>query len=185
MFYPGPDCQHGKIPLWVMGRIWGDGLLYHLPMCVIKHINWLAPTSYLCLCLCLHIRSFAITCTCTCSFVFSDAQASLAPTHVSLSVGPLVILLNFHSINVLGCSTWKVKERWPQLFLDAQAFLAPTHVQRWIFFVIPSHPWRDYFLLLVQKCLNWGVSCKNIQIWVFRAEIFVRYRSALHSQKSV
>ena len=39
------------------------------------------------------------------SMSFLDAQASLAPTHVSLSVRWLVILSNFHSISVSGCST--------------------------------------------------------------------------------
>ena len=33
-------------------------------------------------------------------------------------VGPLVILLNFHSIGVSGCSTWKVEERGSQLFFN-------------------------------------------------------------------
>ena len=39
------------------------------------------------------------------SHFFLDAQASLAPTHVSLSVRWSVILLNFHTIRVSGCST--------------------------------------------------------------------------------
>ena len=59
---------------------------------------------------------------------FLDAQTSLAPTHVCLSVGWLVTLLNFHTIRVSGCSTWKVEKSNPQLFLDAQASLAPTHL---------------------------------------------------------
>ena len=36
---------------------------------------------------------------------FLDAQASLAPTQVSLLVRWLVILSNFHSISVSDCST--------------------------------------------------------------------------------
>ena len=46
---------------------------------------------------------------------FLDTHVSLAPTHLRC---PLVILLNFHSISVSGCSTWKVEERGPQLFFN-------------------------------------------------------------------
>ena len=37
------------------------------------------------------------------------------------------------------------------------------------------------FFFVVQKYSNQGVSCRNIQIRVFRAEILVRYRYALPS----
>ena len=60
-------------------------------------------------------------------------HARVSSTYPSkMSVRPLVrwsvILLNFNSISVSGCSTWKVEKSNPQLFLDAQASLAPTHV---------------------------------------------------------
>ena len=39
-------------------------------------------------------------------FYFLDTHVSLAPTHLRCPlVRPLVILLNFHSISVSGCST--------------------------------------------------------------------------------
>ena len=44
---------------------------------------------------------------------FLDAQASLAPTQVSLSVGPSVTLSDFQSVSVSGRPTWKVEERGP------------------------------------------------------------------------
>ena len=40
-------------------------------------------------------------------------HARVSSTYPSKSVGWLVILLNFHSISVSDCSTWKVEERWP------------------------------------------------------------------------
>ena len=40
------------------------------------------------------------------------------------------------------------------------------------------------FFFVVQKYSNQGVSCRNIQIRVFRAEILVRYRYALRVTQS-
>ena len=55
--------------------------------------------------------------TCMSSSIFR--HASVSSTYPSkMSVRPLVILLNFHSISVSGCSTWKVEERGPQLFFN-------------------------------------------------------------------
>ena len=40
---------------------------------------------------------------------------------------------------------------------------------------------NNYYFFLVQKYSNLGFSCRNIQIRVFRADILVMYRYALHS----
>ena len=79
----------------------------------------------------------------------------------------------------------KCRKRYHELTYPLHICHQSYHEQRWIFLVIPSHAWRDYFFYLVQIYSNEGVSCKNIQIWVFRAEILITYCSVLHSQCSV
>ena len=53
--------------------------------------------------------------------------------------------------------------------------------QRCIYLFMWPHVWPQDFFFVVQKYSNQGVSCRNIQIRVFRAEILVRYRYALPS----
>ena len=48
-----------------------------------------------------------------CPLVRPSVRWSVRP-----SVGPFVILSNFHTISVSGCSTWKVEKSRPQLFCN-------------------------------------------------------------------
>ena len=77
IFTPAQIVSREKFPLWVMGRIWGDSEPYHLPMSIIKHINWLvslhsymAPLHiFVCVCVfvcVIHICAFICICICTC-----------------------------------------------------------------------------------------------------------------------
>merc|ERR1719430_743314 len=50
-----------------------------------------------------------------------------------------------------------------------------------IYLFMWPHVWPQDFFFVVQKYSNQGVSCRNIKIRVFRAEIFIRYRYALPS----
>ena len=61
-------------------------------------------------------------------------------------------------------------------------FIYPNYCQSEVYISIHVGiliPTRIFFV--VQKYSNQGVSCRNIQIRVFRAEILVRYRYALPS----
>ena len=57
----------------------------------------------------------------TCEHNFLDAQASLAPTHVSPSVRLSVTLSDFQSVSVPGRPTRKVEQRGPQLFVNFES----------------------------------------------------------------
>ena len=54
-------------------------------------------------------------------------------------------------------------------------------MQRCIYLFMWEFGFPQEFFFVVQKYSNQGVSCRNIQIRVFRAEILVRYRYALPS----
>ena len=92
--------------------------------------------------------------------IFQDTQVSLAPTHVCLSVGPSVrwsvILLNFHSISVSGCSSWKVEERQPQLFFNFGSALL------WI---ISLQVWTVVTKMWCRRVQNWQRFCPLVIIY--------------------
>ena len=96
--------------------------------------------------------------------------ASISSTYPSMSVRPLVILLNFHSISVSGRSTWKVEERRPQLFFNFGSGVHYSGLTSLTYVLYHQSPPTDQPWLPLFACLPWNIAIKDTPAQSLRAK---------------